>query len=76
MLYLHEPIEASGQGGGGGGVLLNRHKERERKSKTHHLSGVVSVSLSRCSALWERVEEQCCCHGDKLQRSVLEVGSN
>lgn len=27
-----------------------------------------------CSALWECVEVQWCCHGDKLRRSVLEVG--
>jgi len=56
------------QGKQGEWVLLYKHPERERETESR-----CGVTV-RCSALWECVEVQWCCHGDKLRRSVLEVG--
>lgn len=45
----------------GEGVLLYKHPARERESAPVRCGVAV-----QCSALWERVEVQWCCHGDKL----------
>ncbi len=57
----------------GEGVLLYKHPERERERERERELVRCGVAV-RCSALWECVEVQWCCHGDKLRRSVLEVG--
>lgn len=45
----------------GEGVLLYKHPARERECAPVRCGVAV-----QCSALWERVEVQWCCHGDKL----------
>lgn len=68
---LEEPEEAGGQrrNRGRGSYCTSTHREKERNRALVRCGVTV-----RCSALWERVEVQWCCHGDKLRRSVLEVG--
>ena len=59
----------------GEGVLLYKHPVRERERERGRERAPVRCGVAvQCSALWERVEVQWCCHGDKLP--TISLGSN
>lgn len=65
LVPLEEPKETGALGGKQGqeGPVVQAPTERERERERAFFRCGVAV---RCSALWECVEVQWCCHGDKL----------